>query len=97
MEEPSKLVQNVTDSFSQTIKNLTESLSPVMDKLAGTHSDLNLTFSDLELDTGTVKAKMTGSISLVFSYANQEKIPLQETSAETSEPKTVDRTVVDVE
>ncbi len=96
MQEPSKLVQNVTDSFSQTIKNLTESLSPVMDKLAGTHSDLNLTFSDLELDTGTVKAKMSGSISLVFSYANQEKT-LHETSAETNEPKTVDRTVVDVE
>ena len=92
MQEPSKLVQNVTDSFSQAIKNLTESFSPVMDRLAGTHSDINLTFTDLELDTGTVKTKMSGSISLVFSYANQEEIGQQETGA--NEPKIVDKTVV---
>jgi hypothetical protein len=48
-----------------------------MDKLAGKQSDLKLSFQDLTLEVGVVKAKVNGAVVLdvVYSKGTEEQAP----------------------
>jgi hypothetical protein len=67
-------VQNVAETVYSgaqlVMQNLADSFAPVLEKLAGTQSELKLSFEDLTLDTGMVKAKIRGQIVLSAAYTN---------------------------
>ncbi len=86
-----QITQNAADSLGKAVQNLAENLAPIMDRLAGTQSTVKLSFDNLTLDTGTAKAKITGSINLEVSYTDQQQKGAQ---APASDATQVDRTVV---
>jgi len=45
-----------------------DTLIKLIDKLAGKESDIKLSFQDLTLDMGVIKAKLNGSIVLDVIY-----------------------------
>ena len=45
-----------------------DTMIKLIDKLAGKESDIKLSFQDLTLDVGIVKAKLNGSIVLDIVY-----------------------------
>ncbi len=77
------------------LDGLADSFAPVLERLAGTQSDLKLSFEDLTLDTGTVKARIRGSIVIdaVYSKRQEKQIPQSAKGKETSD-NIVSRTVV---
>ena len=50
---------------------MANTLLAVMDKLAGKESDLKLSFEDLTLDVGMMKARLNGAIVLDIVYAKE--------------------------
>jgi hypothetical protein len=56
--------QKTQESMQRTAQTVGDTIVDVLDKLAGTKSEIKLSFQDLTLDTGVVKAKMTGSVVL---------------------------------
>ena len=49
-------------------EDMGDTLLKLIDKLAGKESDIKLSFQDLTLDMGMVKAKINGSIVLDILY-----------------------------
>jgi hypothetical protein len=94
-----EIAQNATDNFGKAVQNFTQNLMPIMDRLAGTQSNVRLTFEDLMLDTGTMKAKMSGSINFEVTYTDEQKGMQKRTSGseDTVDFGQVDRSVVNVE
>jgi hypothetical protein len=45
----------------------------VIEKLSGKESDLRLTFQDLTLEVGMMKAKLNGSIVVDIIFATEKK------------------------
>ena len=54
--------------MSKTSEDMGDTLIKLIDKLAGKESDIKLSFQDLTLDMGMVKAKLNGSIVLDVVY-----------------------------
>ena len=52
---------------------MAETMLAVIERLAGTQSDLKLSFEDLTLDAGFFKAKLNGAIVLDIVYAKEAK------------------------
>jgi hypothetical protein len=50
-----------------------ETIVKVIEKLAGKESDLKLTFQDLTLEVGMMKATINGSIVLDVVFATEKK------------------------
>lgn len=50
-----------------------ETLTKVIDKLAGKGSDVKLNFQDLTLEIGMLKVKLNGSIVLDVLYVSEKK------------------------
>ncbi len=77
------------------LDGLADNFAPVLERLAGTQSDLKLSFEDLTLDTGTVKARIRGSIVIdaVYSKRQEKQMPRPAEVRETSD-NIVSRTVV---
>ncbi len=50
-----------------------DTLLKVIDKLAGKESDIKLSFQDLTLEVGMMKAKLNGSIVLDVLYVSEKK------------------------
>ena len=57
---------NIAEKKAETMAN---TILAIMDKLAGKESDLKLSFEDLTLDVGLMKAKLNGAIILDIVYA----------------------------
>jgi hypothetical protein len=53
---------------AKTSEDMSNTLLKLVDKLAGKGSDIKLSFQDLTLDMGMVKAKINGSIVLDILY-----------------------------
>jgi hypothetical protein len=49
-------------------EDMGDTLLKLIDKLAGKESDIKLSFQDLTLDMGVVKAKLNGSVILDVVY-----------------------------
>jgi len=54
--------------MAKTSEDMGDTLIKLIDKLAGKESDIKLSFQDLTLDMGMVKAKLNGSIVLDVIY-----------------------------
>ncbi len=55
--------------MEKTTETMASLVLSVMDKLAGKESDLKLSFEDLTVEVGMVKAKLNGSIVLNVVYS----------------------------
>jgi hypothetical protein len=53
-----------TDAMQKTAETLSDTLIALVDKLAGKQSDIKLSFEDLTLETGVMKARINGAIVL---------------------------------
>ena len=49
-------------------EDMGDTMIKLIDKLAGKESDIKLSFQDLTLDVGVIKAKLNGSIVLDVIY-----------------------------
>ena len=58
--------------MAKTSEDMSETLLKLIDKLAGKGSDIKLSFQDLTLDMGMVKAKLNGSIVLDVLYVAEK-------------------------
>jgi hypothetical protein len=54
--------------MSKSSGDMGDTMLKLIDKLAGKESDIKLSFQDLTLDMGVVKAKINGSIVLDILY-----------------------------
>jgi hypothetical protein len=52
---------------------MAETMLAVIDKLAGKESDIKLSFEDLTLDMGMMKARINGAIVLDIVYSKDAK------------------------
>ena len=70
-------MENKSKDVSQTMERAAETLGDtviaVLDKLAGKKSDLKLSFEDLTLDLGMMKARLNGAVVLDIVYASEAK------------------------
>jgi hypothetical protein len=57
--------------MQRTAETLSDTVVAVIDKLAGTQSDLKLSFQELTLDTGVMKATVNGAIVLAVIMAKR--------------------------
>jgi hypothetical protein len=58
--------------MAKTSEEMSDTLLKLIDKLAGKGSDIKLSFQDLTLDMGVVKAKINGSIVLDILYVSEK-------------------------
>ena len=59
--------------MAKTSEDFGDMLLKLIDKLAGKESDIKLSFQDLTLEVGMVKAKLNGSIVLDVQYVTEKK------------------------
>ena len=59
--------------MAKTSEDFGDTLLKLIDKLAGKESDIKLSFQDLTLEVGMVKAKLNGSIVLDVQYVTEKK------------------------
>jgi len=59
--------------MAKATEDFGDSMLKVIEKLAGKESDLRLTFDNLTLEVGMVKAKLNGSIVLDILFAGEKK------------------------
>lgn len=59
--------------MSHSTSDMGDTLIKLIDKLAGKGSDIKLSFQDLTLDIGMLKAKINGSIVLDIEYVAEKK------------------------
>jgi hypothetical protein len=70
MENKSK---GVSQSMERAAETMGDTVIAVLDKLAGKKSDLKLSFEDLTLDLGMMKARLNGAVVLDVVYASEAK------------------------
>jgi hypothetical protein len=58
--------------MAKNSEDMGDTLLKLIDKLAGKGSDIKLSFQDLTLDMGMVKAKINGSIVLDILYVAEK-------------------------
>lgn len=59
--------------MSSATADFGEIIIKLIDKLAGKGSDIKLSFQDLTLESGMLKAKLNGSIVLDVLYVSEKK------------------------
>jgi hypothetical protein len=58
--------------MAKSSEDMGDTLLKLIDKLAGKGSDIKLSFQDLTLDMGVVKAKINGSVVLDILYVAEK-------------------------
>lgn len=58
---------------AKTSEDYGDILLKLIDKLAGKESDIKLSFQDLTLEVGMVKAKLNGSVVLDVQYVTEKE------------------------
>ncbi len=64
-------MNKASESMQRTAETMGDTIVAVLDRLAGTKSDLKLSFEQLTLDTGVMKATVNGAIVLDVVMAKQ--------------------------
>ena len=59
--------------MAEAVKSVGETLAQLIDKLAGKGSNVKLSFQDLTLESGMLKAKLNGSVVLDILYVSEKK------------------------
>jgi hypothetical protein len=67
------MVEKIEKPLESAAHGMAETMLAVIDKLAGKESDIKLSFEDLTLDLGMVKAKLNGAIVLDIVYSKDVK------------------------
>jgi hypothetical protein len=67
----SEAMDKGTQAMQQTAETVGDTIVEVLDKLAGTKSNLKLTFDDLTLDAQYFKARVNGAIVLEVVLAKE--------------------------
>ena len=88
------IAQTAYSNAQQAMQNIAVSFMPVFERLAGTQSELKVSFEDLTLDTGAVKAKIKGQIMLSAEFAKSMQQAQTPTDSSQSQESTVSKTVV---
>ena len=68
-------MEKAAHDMEKTTETVASLVLSVLDKLAGKESDLKLSFDDLTLEVGMVKAKLNGSIVLNVVYSKDAEEP----------------------
>lgn len=76
MEKNSSIIEKTAHGMEETAEIMANTLLAIIDKLAGKESDLKLSFDDLTLDLGMMKAKLNGAIILDIVYAKEAESKL---------------------
>ena len=71
MEKSNETISKAADSMQKTAETIGETIIAVLDKLAGKQSDLKLSFEQLTLDTGVMKATINGAVILDIVMAKE--------------------------
>jgi hypothetical protein len=58
-------------NMSKHAEDMGDTMLKLIDKLAGKGSDIKLSFQDLTLDIGVIKAKINGSVVLDILYVQE--------------------------
>ncbi|MDR0318696.1 MAG: hypothetical protein LBI09_01525 [Nitrososphaerota archaeon] len=69
-ETVQKSVETVSHGLEQAVVTIGDTIIAVMDKLAGKKSDIKLSFEDLTIEAGPMKAKLNGAIVLAVVYSS---------------------------
>jgi len=69
-ETMQKSVETVSHGLEQAAMTIGDTIIAVMDKLAGKKSDIKLSFENLTIETGPMKAKLNGAIVLDIIYSS---------------------------
>ncbi|MDR2719252.1 MAG: hypothetical protein LBC03_00380 [Nitrososphaerota archaeon] len=69
-ETVQKSVETVSHGLEQAVVTMGDTIINVMDKLAGKKSDIKLSFEDLTIEAGPMKAKLNGAIVLDIIYSS---------------------------
>ncbi len=64
-------MNKASESMQRTAETMGDTIIAVLDRLAGTKSDLRLSFEQLTFDTGVVKATVNGAIVLDVVMAKE--------------------------
>ncbi|MCJ7713846.1 hypothetical protein MUO66_05245 [Candidatus Bathyarchaeota archaeon] len=83
MEKNSNILDKTAHSIEKTAETMADTLLSIIDKLAGKESDLKLSFDDLILDVGMLKARVNGSIILDIVYAKEAETSIPSKSSKT--------------
>jgi hypothetical protein len=67
------MAEKTEKNLEKAAHGMAETMLAVVERLAGTQSDIKLSFEDLTLDTGIFKAKINGAIVLDIVYAKEHK------------------------
>ncbi len=57
--------------MSESINSLGQTLTALIGELAGKGSDIKLSFHDLTLEVGMIKAKLNGAVTLDIKYVTE--------------------------
>jgi hypothetical protein len=71
MEKTSSTAEKTAHGMEKTAETMANTLLAIIDKLAGKESDIKLSFEDLTLDVGMMKARLNGSIILDIVCAKE--------------------------
>jgi hypothetical protein len=66
-------MNKASESMQRTAETMGDTIIAVLDRLAGKKSDLKLSFEQLTLDTGVMKATVNGAIVLDVVMATDAK------------------------
>jgi hypothetical protein len=69
-ETMQKGIETASHGLEKAAMSMCDTIIAVMDKLAGKKSDIKLSFEDLTIETGPMKAKINGSIILDIVYSS---------------------------
>jgi hypothetical protein len=69
-ETVQKSVETVSHGLEKAAVTMGDTIIAVMDKLAGKKSDIKLSFEDLVIEAGPMKAKLNGAIILDITYSS---------------------------
>ena len=83
MEKNSNISEKTAHGMEKTAETMANTLIAIIDKLAGKESDLKLSFEDLTLDVGLMKAKLNGAIILDIVYAKEAETGAQSKASKT--------------
>ena len=77
MEKNTNIAEKTAHGMEKTAETMANTLLAIIDKLAGKESDLKLSFEDLTLDVGLMKAKLNGAIILDIVYSKEAETGAQ--------------------
>ena len=79
-------IENVAKTAEKVAQNMGDTLVNIIDKLAGKQSDVRLSFEDLNLDLGMMKARLNGAIVLDIVYSKEASTQTVDASVAATSP-----------